>query len=322
MNLQRFTLESHRLPQFDDVHKHSIHWGLGVDSSAILAVLAITEQIPECIVFSDPGHEWPESYEWRDWFTGWLQWYGMPTPITIRRSEVIKVRRKETLGDECIRLGNDGSAGLPSMAFGRHRCSLKFKAEVLQGWYRQQQWVADEVAEGRRIAKIIGYEAEEGRRARSTFADVKESAMSIPSYPLMEWGMTRQMCEEALQDIVGRVPKKSACVFCPHNTDDEWRLLMTHHPRLFEYCLVMEQISITAVKKPEDVGLRRRGKRGDRSVVLWAEREPGYTLPDSIHQIRALQKDGADFNVLVDEDRHITVREVAAWTGTPETVRS
>jgi hypothetical protein len=127
-----------------------------------------------------------------------------------------------TLADEML------SAGTVPQYGGEHRCSLKFKAFVIETWLKANIEQS--------IRHTFGYNCEETARvsdseaaiaARVTFgfnsgelgrvADAREydRPTRIGHYPLAEWGWDRARCLEYILSMLGVDWDKSACPFCP-----------------------------------------------------------------------------------------------------------
>jgi 3'-phosphoadenosine 5'-phosphosulfate sulfotransferase (PAPS reductase)/FAD synthetase len=233
-------------PPADDA-KVVVNWGLGLDSTAILVRMHELGIRPDAIIFSDPGDEWPESYAYRDdVFIPWLRKVGFPEPVlTSRQTCGINVRIPETLYQYSTR-----TETLPSCAYGRKSCSLKFKAEAMNAYWRHTEWCEREWTDGRRIVKIIGYEAGEPTRYRNfaEFKNPREQREFVPFYPLVEWGLFRADLPEILERNGLPAPRKSACWYCPNNTDAEWRELRDKHPMLFQAALKLERICAPKIK--------------------------------------------------------------------------
>jgi hypothetical protein len=128
------------------------------------------------------------------------------------------------------------AAGTVPQFAGEHRCSLKFKAWVIE------RWLEHELA-GEDYRHAFGYNAEEHRRiekseraiagrepVRVAFGFNSEEANRISKaqkydtswrrgwYPLAhEWGWNRADCERYLKEVTGEDWPKSACVYCPFN---------------------------------------------------------------------------------------------------------
>jgi hypothetical protein len=120
------------------------------------------------------------------------------------------------------------SAGTVPQYGSEHRCSLKFKAFVIETW--MEQYLSGIVRHS------FGYNAEEMERvekcekamaARVTFGfnadELDRVALGqkydrparTSHYPLVLWGWNRQTCLEYIFEKIGIVWRKSACRFCP-----------------------------------------------------------------------------------------------------------
>jgi hypothetical protein len=113
---------------------------------------------------------------------------------------------------------------------GEHRCSLKFKAFVIETWMTQHLtgpirhafgYNAEEPARmlkcveatTRRVA--FGFNRDEEKRI--TRAADYDTPNRVSFFPLAEWGWNRQDCLDYLQSHFDMVWQKSACVECPFN---------------------------------------------------------------------------------------------------------
>ncbi|HUV38510.1 MAG TPA: hypothetical protein VMY39_02805, partial [Planctomycetota bacterium] len=106
---------------------HIANYGCGVDSTAMLVGFAARGEIPDLILFSDTGGEKPETYAYLATMDAWLASVGFPS-ITRVKYQSTKVAY-DTLEDNM-----SDNETMPSMAWGRGGCSLKFKAEVMDAW--------------------------------------------------------------------------------------------------------------------------------------------------------------------------------------------
>lgn len=98
-----------------------------------------------------------------------------------------------------------GSGTVPQAAGGR-LCSYRAKGEVLD-W-----WLADHFPD-RPYVHFTGYAAEEQSRADRADAAIKD--LRIARYPLIEWGWSRERCDEMLLARYGVRFERSACGYCP-----------------------------------------------------------------------------------------------------------
>lgn len=128
-------------------------------------------------------------------------------------------------------------AGTVPQFSGERRCSLKFKAWVIETWLARELagqsfrhafgFNADEQA---RIAKseqafalrepepvrvAFGFNCDETTRIER--ATQYDTPLRQGWYPLAEWGWSRERCRDYLREITGAEWKKSACVYCPFN---------------------------------------------------------------------------------------------------------
>jgi hypothetical protein len=109
-----------------------------------------------------------------------------------------------------------------------HRCSLKFKAFVIESWLEEflsgtiRHTFGFNAAELERVAKsdtaiaarmTFGFNAEEMERVERGRS--YDTPARISHYPLVLWGWDRQQCLDYIKDKLGVVWRKSACRFCP-----------------------------------------------------------------------------------------------------------
>jgi hypothetical protein len=148
----------------------------------------------------------------------WLARNGMP-PLTVLK------RRSPRAGDtslhgECLR-----KRVLPSLAYGGHSCSLKWKVDpqwaytkAFFGWDgRARRW-----PHGPFITKLIGYDAGPADQRRIANAAGKWPPGHRYRYPLMEWGWTRERCEAVILHEGLPLPVKSACLCVRPRSGTRW----------------------------------------------------------------------------------------------------
>lgn len=203
-----------------------VSYGGGVDSTGLLCGM-VRGGMPEphAILFADTGGEWPETYAYIKMFSEWLVANYYP-PVTI----VKKGGNKRTLEEDCLVKNM-----LPSIAYGRRGCSLKFKAEPQEKWANNDPVCRNEWSAGRKVVKALGYDWGEVHRAK--FYDDPKYQWS---YPLIDWKWDRAKCAAAILDCQLPLPSKSACFFCPSSKPREVRELAQQHPDLLQRALAME----------------------------------------------------------------------------------
>ena len=99
-----------------------VAYGAGVDSTAMLIGLRDRRIDISLIMFADTGSEKPETTAYLPIIDEWLRQQGMPPIHRVKR-------RSPRAGDtslhaECLR-----KSVLPSLAYGGHSCSLKWKVD-------------------------------------------------------------------------------------------------------------------------------------------------------------------------------------------------
>lgn len=265
----------------------SVANGLGVNSMAMLVLMAAEGIRPDLILFADTGNEWPETLAYRDLvMRPWLRAVGFPAIVEVRY--VPRHGRYTTLEESCLHLQT-----LPSLAYGRKACSAKWKIQPQQRYERGWTPALRAWAQGGRIEKWIGYDA--GAKDMRRGHDLADDRRYRYRYPLCERLLTREACVEVIRTdaTVARiaraagmdpVPRKSACWMCPSNTTQDVRDLVDYHPDLADRIIVIEA---TAAPKLHTIdGLWRRPHKGARGT----EPRPG----DMTTFIRAYRAERGD----------------------------
>lgn len=222
-----------------------LSFGGGTDSTAILmgwVEKGLVEKEPiDAILFADTGSEKPHTYEHIDRMQGWLRRTALPL-ITV----VAKGGNDRTLEEDCL-----AKKMLPSIAYGRKGCSLKFKVEPQEKYLNSVRKARLTWRRGGRVEKLIGYDFSERRRwAAARLEDEKY----VYRYPLVEWEWTRKECEAAIVRAGLPLPGKSACFFCPSSTKPEIAALQREYPMLFARALAMEDNAV--LRKVKGLGRR------------------------------------------------------------------
>lgn len=214
-----------------------VAYGAGVDSTAMLIGLRDRAVPVALILFADTGSEKPETLGYLPIMQAWLARNAMPPVTVIKRHSP---RAGDTsLHDECPR-----KSVLPSLAYGGHSCSLKWKVDpqwqhtrLVFGWSsKAQRWT-----HGPFVTKLIGYDAGPRDSRRQANAVGKWPPGHRYRYPLAESGWTREHCAEVIWQEGLAVPVKSACFMCPASKRDEVEWLAAVHPELAELSVSMER---------------------------------------------------------------------------------
>ncbi len=262
-----------------------VNYGGGVDSTAMLVELVRRGIRPGAILFADVGSEKPETYEYVEMFSRWLADREFPTVTTVRRNKSRPSKTGPgytTIEGNCLQ-----NRTLPSLAFGRKSCSLKWKAEPMDKWHKSWQPAIDKWASGGKPTKCLGYDngPADSRRAIGR----TEDDLFLYRYPLREWGWTREDCVEQIVQVGLPVPVKSACFFCPASKQWELLWLAAEHPDLFARAIAIEDKAQPTLDTVEGLW-RSSTKKRPGSWRKWAEQN-GIISARNIAEIIMPQKD-------------------------------
>lgn len=164
-----------------------VSYGGGTNSTALIIEMINRRIRIDRILFADTGGERPDTYSFINTFSLWV--YG---EIGI---DIEVVRDKRTLEDDCI-IRN----ALPAIAYGYKSCSLRFKVAP-------QKRAILNIPKDKRIS-FIAYDAGEPWRAKHDIVNNR--------YPLIDWGINRNMCINIIRKQGLPLPGKSSCFFCPN----------------------------------------------------------------------------------------------------------
>ena len=251
-----------------------VNYGAGVDSTAMLVGLAARGIRPDLVIFADTGSEKPETYEYLETIGAWLAGVGFPALTVVRRygagGEFGPASRASKTGPGYTTIEGNclQNATLPSLAFGRKSCSLKWKAEPMDHYLATWAPAVAAWAAGEKPTKAIGYDCgvADSRRA----VDVTDDERFRFWYPLRDWGWNRGDCEREILAAGLPIPMKSACFFCPASKPDELEWLAATHPVLFHRAIALEDRARPTLTTIEGLW-RRATKTRPGSWRAWAE---------------------------------------------------
>lgn len=263
-------------------------YGGGVDSVAELIYLRRAgSPPPRAILMANPGSEKSATMRYLgDWMNPRLRKWGWPEVEVIDRAHEGalrplhqgRVRRPETLREECLR-----TKTLPSIAYGKKKCSQKFKGDPQRWWAARQPWAQAEWRAGRKLVKVIGYDFDEPARVQRSLVVMSPPPPGKRDYfkwererfdfwfPLFEARLRRADCEALIRSERMPVPPKSSCTFCPNNTLEEWEALRRDEPEAFAQAVEMSRNAAENIDSPEVVGLMRCNIQGRRQLHEWAD---------------------------------------------------
>lgn len=206
-----------------------VAFGGGTNSTAMLCGFRERDIRPDLILFADTGGELPHTYEHLSEMDRVVQrWWGLSIE-TVR-----KLYQGEFEGLEGQSLRHHS---LPSLAYGRRSCSVKYKQEPQNK--RLRAWMDDGGVS--RVTKAIGFDAGEGHRVKSVVEELGKGRQAGLWYPLVDWGWDRAKCVGAIMRQGLPRPGKSSCFFCPAMKRWEILDLKKKHPAFFQRALAIEK---------------------------------------------------------------------------------
>lgn len=130
-------------------------YGMGVDSTALLVGLRDRGLRPDAILFADVGAERQATYDYLPVINDWLERAGFPV-VTVVRYQPKKYKHWPpyyTLEENILT-----NVALPSIAYGGHNCSAKWKIEPQNAWLATWPLARDAWSRGQKVRKMIGFE--------------------------------------------------------------------------------------------------------------------------------------------------------------------
>lgn len=216
-----------------------LSFGAGVQTTALLILMARREINADAVIFADTGAEHPETYEYIEKYDKPLcDKLGIPF-ITVR---MLKKVTNVDKGEE------EYASTLRGVAIARRRvpsinnrwCTDYAKITPMKLTVRMLQ---KEGKFEKPATSIIGISIDEKQRALNKDGTWKRPHLSEynNSYPLVEMGISRDDCHKIIKEYGWPDPIKSGCYFCPFQGTREWADLYHHHPDLFWDAVYLEE---------------------------------------------------------------------------------
>lgn len=247
----------------------SLGWGVQSFGLAAMSALGVLPPI-DVALHADTGHERSATYEFARRWTPWLQDHGV-TVITVQADdESNEVMFDETNGQTMIPLY---TVSLEDRSHGmlRRTCTSRWKIQPQRSWIRQELERRDlQLAPGI-VEQWFGITLDEVQRMRQS--DVQYIEHVYPFVELLERPWTRGMVVRWLRDNNLEIPPRSACVFCPYQSDREWRHLQQHAPADFAKATATD--SAIRHKRPGYLSYLHRQRTELPAVDLRSEEDHG-----------------------------------------------
>jgi hypothetical protein len=229
-----------------ECYPNVISLGAGVQSStmALMASEGLIKPMPKLAIFADTQDEPKAVYEWLEWLEPRLAF-----PVRIirqdeslwERSARLKISKNgrpyHTSSPPLFTKGDNGKLGML-----RRHCTTDFKVKPLE---RAALRLA---RSGGRVVQWMGISTDEvGRVKQSRHPRV------ISRHPLIELEMSRGDCLEWMRSKGYPQPPRSACVYCPYKSDDEWIHLRDNAPEDFQKAVQYESDFQETFRLTDDV---------------------------------------------------------------------
>lgn len=215
--------------------------GAGVQSSCMAMMCKHGElEMPVAAVFADTGDESDATYAYLNWLEVTL-----PFPV-IRAKNTIKVsddddgkpiKQEMSLSEHVFKSIDEGTRvskpplftkGVSNRSEGllTRDCTKDFKVAVIQREVRKLMKKHDK----KHVFQWIGISLDESIRMKPSRVNY-----STHEWPLiMEKRMTRHDCLNWMRSHGYPEPPRSACVYCPHHDNSEWRRIRDEEPESWQ----------------------------------------------------------------------------------------
>lgn len=229
-----------------------ISLGLGQQSTALYLMSSIGFiERADYAIFSDPGSESKATYEHLKWLKQWSkQNKGIP---------IIHTGKKSLYKDLIHGTGNSGSrfASIPaftkdeegSIGILKRQCTEEYKTrEIFRAIRKLYGLKARKRTPNTEVWLGISLEEIERMKYPRTgwltfvypFLNVKSRKSGHEKVPYTTL-FRRSDCIEWLSANNFPVPPKSACIFCPFQSDQRWRELKLHHPKEWKRVVKLDE---------------------------------------------------------------------------------
>lgn len=208
--------------------------GAGVQSStlALMAASGEVAPMPDAAIFADTQAEPKAVYDWLDWLETQL-------PYPVYRVTA------GNLTEESLNIRVSKRSGLPYL--GHTIPAFTLALGESKGQYRRQCTDKHKLTPFRReVNRLrgsdtctvwIGISYDETQRMKeSIYPEI------IHQWPLIERRITRQDCLDWMSTHGFPTPPRSACVYCPYHSDEEWRKLRESDPDAWQAAVDYERL--------------------------------------------------------------------------------
>lgn len=218
-----------------------LNLGAGVQSTT-LYLMSHRQDEPElvprfnCAIFADTQEESDEVYRHLEW----LESLEGPPILTVTAGKL----GNDLISGKGRTFENEGrfasipafmSSGTELEALGKRQCTKDYKVTPIeQAIKRDILKLAPRcrLPKDVRIVQYFGLSFDEPRRIIRVQGRYQDQEQWACKFPLFDLQMKRGDCKAYLRETApGRPVPRSACVFCPYHSNDEWRRIRDNDPK-------------------------------------------------------------------------------------------
>jgi hypothetical protein len=204
--------------------------GAGVQSSTVALMVAHGEIAPvDFAVFADTKNESRDVYRWLDWLERQLSFPVYRVSRGNLAEDSVIVRESKT-GTKYLKpmipahIDRNGQHGIAM----RH-CTADYKITMILREVKRHR-------RGQDVTQLLGISWDEAHRMKpAPFRWLHNS------YPLVERRLTRGHCLEWMESKGYPRPPRSACIYCPYHSDEEWNRIKKEAPDEFAEAVLYEK---------------------------------------------------------------------------------
>lgn len=237
------------------MHKRVLNLGAGVQSTAIY-LMALDGEIDafDVAIFADVQEEPKSVYDHLDW----LDSLGGPPILRVTAGKLGDALDKGTDAKGNSRTDGGHYVSIPAYTRNpetgqkgilRRQCTADFKVMPIERAIRQELFGAPAgrpISKDCSVTQLMGLSYDEPKRV----IRVKQRFLAKPKnwtveFPLWDLEMTRSDCVAYLKDRVPHEVPRSACVFCPFKSDEEWKHLRDNDPEGWARAVKIDEVCRT-----------------------------------------------------------------------------
>lgn len=216
---------------------HTMSYGGGVQSTALLVLMAQGRITPRIALFCNVGDdsEHPASLRYvREIAVPFAEAHGIELHILDR------VKRDGTVETLYGRLTKEGSRSIPIPVKmsrtgmpGTRSCTADFKIRVISKWLK-----AHGASKENPALVALGISLDEMHRARTNSLEPCQRL----DYPLLRLRLDRADCVALIRAAKLPIPGKSSCYFCPFHSNHTWQRMREEETPLFDKSVALESL--------------------------------------------------------------------------------